>query len=155
LEFGKKEGSMGPKKSLACCSLVLFLTLLFAVLVLAQITPLNRFKGVNIPVSLKIKDKILEKGVYDLEFRRTPSPVLFYIVIMKGGKTLDTLQGEEWPYGTGIVSDIFENPDIPQKPTLKMAKNKDEKLLIIVFESGRETGKYPMVRARFKIPYEE
>jgi hypothetical protein len=146
---------MGSRKALARCSLILILTLLFAGLVLAQGTPLNRFKGVNIPVSLKIKDKILEKGVYDLEFRRTPSPVMFYVGIMKSGKILGVVQGEEWPYGTGIVSDIYENRDIPQKPTLKMAKNTDEKLFIITFESGRTTRSYPMVRARFKLPYEE
>ena len=146
---------MGKRKALASCSLVLILTLLFTVLVLAEMIPLNRFKGVNIPVSLKIKDKILEKGVYDLEFRRTPSPVLFYVGIMKRGKILGVVQGEEWPYGTGIVSDIAENRDIPQKPTLKMAKNTDEKLFIVIFESGRWTRSYPMVRARFKIPYEE
>ena len=146
---------MGSRKSLACCSLVLILTLFFAGLVLAQGTPLNRFKGVNIPVRLKIEDKILEKATYDLEFRRTPSPIMFYVVIMKSGKTLGVVQGEEWPYGTGIVSDIAENRDIPNKPTLKMAKNTDEKLFIVIFESGRWTRNYPMVRARFKIPYEE
>jgi hypothetical protein len=146
---------MGSSKALVSCSLILSLTLLSAGLVLAQGTPLNRFKGVNIPVSLKIQGKILKKGVYDLEFRRTSSPVLYYVGIMKSGKTLGLVQGEEWPYGTGIVSDIYENRDIPQKPTLKMAKNTDEKLFIIIFESGRSTSKYPMVRAKFKLPYEE
>jgi hypothetical protein len=129
--------------------------LLFAGPVLAQGVPLNRFKGINIPVSLKIQDKIFEKGLYDLQFRRTPSPVLFYVGIMKRGKILGVVQGEEWPYGTGIVSDIAENRDIPDKPTLKMAKNTDEKVFIVIFESGRWTRSYPMVRARFKIPYEE
>jgi hypothetical protein len=146
---------MGSRKFLACCSSVVLPTLLFAGLVLAQGTPLNRFKGVNIPVRLKIEDKILEKGMYDLEFRRTPSPIMFYVVIMKSGKTLGVVQGEEWPYGTGIVSDIAENRDIPNKPTVKMAKNIDEKLFLITFESGRWTRSYPMVRARFKLPYEE
>lgn len=141
----------GPK----VFSIVLFMTLFAAGLAPAQMIPLNRFKGVSIPVSLKIKDKILEKGMYDLEFRRTPSPVLYYIGIMKGGKTLDLVQGEEWPYGTGIVSDIAKDRDIPDKPTLKMAKNTDEKVFIVIFESGRWTRSYPMVRARFKIPYEE
>ncbi len=146
---------MGSRKALARCSSIVSLTLLSAVLVLAQMIPLNRFKGVNIPVNLKIQDKILEKGVYDLEFRRTSSPVLYYVGIMKSGKTLGLVQGEEWPYGTGIVSDIYENRDIPPKPTLKMAKNADEKLFMIIFESGRSASKYPMVRAKFKLPYEE
>jgi hypothetical protein len=146
---------MGSRKALPSCSLFLILTLLFVGLVMAQMSPVNRFKGVNIPVSLKIKDKILEKGVYDLEFRRSSSPVLYYVGIMKSGKTLGLVQGEEWPYGTGIVSDIAKNRDIPDKPTLKMAKNTDEKLFIVIFESGRSAGKYPMIRARFRFPYEE
>ena len=146
---------MGSRKALANCSLFLIVTLLFAAHVLAQMSPVNRFKGVNIPVSLKIDDKILAKGVYDLDFRRTSSPVLYYVGIMKSGKILGLVQGEEWPYGTGIVSDIAKNRDIPQKPTLKMAKNTDERLFIIIFESGRSASKYPMIRARFKFPYEE
>ena len=146
---------MASRKALAGCSLFFILTLLFVGLVMAQMSPVNRFKGVNIPVSLKIDDKILEKGVYDLEFRRTSSPVLYYAAIMKSGKSLSLVQGEEWPYGTGIVSDIAKNRDIPQKPTLKMAKNTDEKLFIVIFESGRSASKYPMIRARFKFPYEE
>jgi hypothetical protein len=146
---------MGLRKALAICSLILILTLLFAGLVMAQMNPVNRFKGVNIPVSLKIKDKILEKGVYDLDFRRTSSPVLYFVGIMKSGKTLDLVQGEEWPYGTGIVSDIAKDRNIPDKPTLKMAKNTDEKLFIVIFESGRWAGKYPLVRAKFKFQYEE
>lgn len=146
---------MGSRKTLACFSLVLILAFLFVAQVLAQMTPVNRFKGVNIPVSLKIKDKILAKGVYDLEFRRSSSPVLYYIGIMKGGKTLGLVQGEEWPYGTGIVSDIAKNRDIPEKPTLKMSKNAGEKLFTFIFESGRWTRAYPMVRVRFKFQYEE
>ena len=147
---------MSSRKYLAWCSLVVFLMLLFAGLVLAQGIPLDRFKGVNIPVSLKIQDKTFEKGLYDLQFRRTPSPVLFYVGIMKRGKILGVVQGEEWPYGTRIIRrDIAENRDIPDKPTLKMAKNTDEKMFIVIFESGRWTRSYPMVRARFKIPYEE
>lgn len=146
---------MRPRKAPVSCSLSLIMTLLCVGLVLAQMTPVNRFKGVNIPVSLKIEDKILEKGLYDLEFRRTSSPVLYYIVIMKSGRILGLVQGEEWPYGTGIVSDIAKNPDIPSKPTLKMAKNIDEKLFIVIFESGRSASKYPMIRARFQLPHKE
>jgi len=145
---------MGPRKSLACCSLVVLLTLLFAGLVLAEMIPLNRFKGVNIPVSLKIEDKILGKGAYDLEFRRNANPVLYYVGIMKSGKILGLVQGEEWPY-TGIASDVLERRDVPDKPTLKMSKNTDEKLFIVIFESGRWTSKYPRIRARFKFLYEE
>jgi hypothetical protein len=146
---------MGSRKALASCSLILILTLLFAVLVVAQMIPLNRFKGINIPVSLKIQDKTLGKGVYDLEIRRNSTPVFYYAGIMKSGKTLGLVQGGEWPYGIGIASDPAVGRDIPDKPTLKMAKNTDEKLFIIIFESGKSAGKYPRIRAKFKFPYEE
>ncbi len=141
----------GPKVT----AMVLFMTLFAADLALAQMTPLYRFKGVNVPVRLKIEDKVLEKGAYDLEFLRTPSPVLFYIKIMKGGKILGVLPGEEWPYAGGIVSDIAEDRSIPMKPTLKMGLNKSEKLFSLVFETGRNTRAYPLTRAKFKLPYED
>lgn len=123
-------------------------------LAIAQMDPIYRFKGVNIPVRLKIKTIILEKSAYDLEFLRTSSPVLYFIKIMKRGKILDLLQGEELRYD-GTEGDIARNSDIPTKPTLKMTMNKSEKLLILVFESGRYARKYPMLRARFKYQYEE
>jgi hypothetical protein len=136
-------------------SIMLIMTLFSAVLAMAQMTPLYRFKGINIPVRLKIEDKIIEKGAYDLEFLRTPSPVLFYIKIMKGGKILGVLPGEEWPYAHGIVSDIAHDPEIPAKPTLKMSMNKSEKLFNFIFESGKNARVYPLMRAKFKLPYEE
>jgi hypothetical protein len=150
-----KEVSMGLRKAFAICLLMLALTLLFADLVMAQMDAVNRFKRVNIPISLKTKDKILGKGVYDLEFLRTASPVLYYLKIRQKGKVLYLLQGKEWPYGGGIVSDIAEDPNIPDKPTLKMTRNTTEKLFIIIFESGRLTTKYPMIRAKFEFQYED
>lgn len=133
----------------------LLVGLLFTDLAIAQMTPIYRFKGVNVPVKVKIKDKILEKGAYDLEFLRTSSPVLYFVRIMKGGKILDTFQGEEWLYAQGIASDVAYSSEVPQKPTLKMTLNKSEKSLTLVFESGRSAVKYPLMRARFKLPYEE
>ena len=145
---------MPSKRVLVICSAILSTMLFFADLAIAQMDPIYRFKGVNIPVSLKIKDNILEKSAYDLEFLRTSSPVLYFIKIMKGGKILDLLQGEELRYD-GTEHDIARNRDIPNKPTLKMTMDKSENLLILVFESGRYHRKYPMLRARFKYQYEE
>jgi hypothetical protein len=145
---------MPSKRFLVICSVFLATMLFFAHLAIAQMDPIYRFKGVNIPVRLKIKDNVLEKGAYDLEFLRTSSPVLYFIKIMKGGKILDLLQGEELRYD-GTEGDIARNRDIPGNPTLKMTMNKSEKLLILVIESGRYHRKYPMYRARFKYQYEE
>ena len=145
---------MPSKRVLVICLAILFTMLFFADLAIAQMDPIYRFKGVNIPVRLKIKADILEKGAYDLEFLRASSTVSYFIKIMKGGKILDLLQGEEFRYD-GTERDIARNPDIPTKPTLKMAINRSEKLLILTFESGRYHRGYPLLRARFKYQYEE
>ena len=80
--------------------------LFFADLAMAQMNPIYRFKGVNVPVKLKVNNKTLEKGGYDLEFLRTSSPVLYFLRIIKGGKILSNFQGEEWPYAHGLVDSI-------------------------------------------------
>ncbi len=145
-----------PKKGEIARFLVSVGLLLFcAGLAAAQMSPIYRFKGINVPVKLKIKDKTFDKGTYDLEFLRTSSPLLYYIKLIKGGKTLDIIQGEEWAYAHGIASDVLYSQGIPTKPTLKMAKNTAEKLLLITFESGRNAANYPLIRARFKLTYEE
>ncbi len=51
---------MPLKRLLVICSAILSTMLFFADLAIAQMDPIYRFKGVNIPVSLKIKDNILE-----------------------------------------------------------------------------------------------
>jgi hypothetical protein len=107
-----------------------------------------RFKGVEIPLTLKIDGAILEKGTYDLEFLRTPSPLFYYLKIMKKGKILHVVQGEEFAYPT-------DARDIPPNPTLKMTKNVMRKSLIMIFESGRRALLYPLLRARFELPFGE
>ena len=129
--------------------------LFFADLAMAQMNPIYRFKGVNVPVKLKVNNKTLEKGGYDLEFLRTSSPVLYFLRIIKGGKILSNFQGEEWPYAHGLVDSIAFSPEVPQKPTLRMLLNKSEKLLTLVFESGRNAINYPYIRAKFILSYEE
>ena len=129
----------------ACCLVFIFI-LFFAVQLTAQMSPINRFKKVAIPVDLNIDNSILPKGAYDLEFLRG-NPLSYYLRIMKSGKILHLVQGEQFPY---------DNPkDIPKKPTLKMSKNGAEKLLTIVFESGYETNIYGKLRASFRLEYKE
>jgi hypothetical protein len=51
---------------------------------------------------------------------------------------------------------LYDDPKtIPAKPTLKMSKNKDEKLLIIVFESGYRTNIYGKLKASYRLEYKE
>jgi hypothetical protein len=123
------------------------------VLVHAQMTPIFRFKGTQIPLNVMIDGKVWPKGAYDVEFLRTSSPVLYHMKFMKKGKALGVVQGEEWPYAGGRVSDVAHDRTIPNNPILKMSINRDEKLLTFVFESGRFNVHYPMIRARFKLSY--
>jgi hypothetical protein len=109
--------------------------------------PICRFKNIDIPVDLRIGDSTLAKGTYDLEFLRYPSPILYYLRIMKKGKILHLLQGEEFAYDNSSV--------IPRKPQLKMSKNPVEKKLNLIFESGTDTKIYERVRARYSIDYVE
>jgi len=134
------------RRVLTICSIILSIILFCPDFILAQMDPIYRFKNVNIPVGIKIEDQILEKGAYDLDFCRTSSPVAYFVRIMKRGKILDILQGEEFPY---------EDRNIPNKPTLKMNRNESENLLILVFESGTSARNFPKLRARFKIQYED
>jgi hypothetical protein len=140
---------MAPKSVLIRRFVILSIVLFCPDFIMAQMDVIYRFKNVNIPVSLKTKDQILGKGAYDLEFCRSANPETFFVRIMKRGKILDLVQGEEFPYG------VAEDRDIPYKPTLKMNKNQSDKLLILAFESGIGAKFCPKTRARFKIPYEE
>jgi len=140
---------MEMKKITTICSITLAVILSCADLFAADMNPIYRFKGLNIPVSLKIEDKILENGVYDLEFCRVPSTKSYFVRIMKRGRVLEVVQGDDFPYGG------TPDRDIPKKPTLKMNINKDKKVLALVFESGIWTSIYPKIRARFEIPYQE
>ena len=133
-------------KGKAACFLVFVFILFFAGQLTAQMNPIYRFKKVAIPVDLNINDSILPKGEYDLEFLRA-NPLSYYLRIMKQGKILHLIQGE------GL---LYDDPKtIPAKPTLKMSKNKDEKLLIIVFESGYRTNIYGKLKASYRIEYKE
>jgi hypothetical protein len=134
-----------PLKKISACCLALVLFLLLAARLAADMNSICRFKKVAIPVDLRIGDAVLAKGDYDLEFLRA-NPLSYYLRIMKKGKILHLVQGEEFLYDSSST--------IPRKPTLKMLKNKAEKALVIVFESGTDTTIYERVRARYRIAYE-
>ena len=126
---------------------LVFIGLVFLVGQLAaDMNLINRFKKVAIPVDLRIEGSILPKGEYDLEFLRA-NPLSYYLRIMKKGKILHLVQGKEFIY------DDFSKA--PRKPTLKMSKNRAEKLLNIVFESGSDTVIYELCRATYSIEYVE
>ncbi|MCX6555580.1 MAG: hypothetical protein NTZ12_11320 [Candidatus Aminicenantes bacterium] len=134
------------KKGKTAHFLIFIFFLFFAGQLAAQLHPIYRFKNVMIPVDLRIGDSILPKGGYDLEFLRVSSPLSYFVRIMKKGKILHFLQGEDFQYDNSST--------IPKNPTLKMSKNKDEKTLSIVFESGMYQKDYAKIRAIYHIEYE-
>lgn len=138
------------KKCLFTVPAVVFCVLFAVVSAPAQMTPIYRFRNVQTPFSLKLENKVLPKGLYDLEFLRTSSPVLYFMKFMKGGKILGLVQGEEWPYAP--AGEVYEDKSVPKNPTLKMTVNREKQVLNFVFESGKLALDYPMLRARFKVP---
>jgi len=133
------------KRGASACSLICVFLLFSAGRLAAQMNPIYRFKKVTIPVDLRINDAVLLKGVYDLEFLRA-NPLSYYLRIMKKGKILKLVQGREFLYDRDSA--------IPRKPTLNMSKNKAEKLLTLIFESGTDTKIYERVRASYAMAYE-
>jgi len=128
--------------------LIPFFILFCAVLLCGQMNQMNamyRFKKIAMPLELQIKDSVLPKGEYDLEFLRVPNSKSYYLRIMKKGKILHLIQGEEFPYDN--------SEKIPKKPNLHMSKDRSDKKLLIVFESGWGTRIYPKIRARYCCDY--
>jgi hypothetical protein len=140
------------KRSFVISGAAALIGALLTTLVYAQMTPIYRFRDVQIPLDIKIEAKVLTKGAFDVEFMRTSSPVLYYLKFMRRGKILGIVQGEEWPYAGGVISDVPKDKTIPKSPTMKMTINRTDQLLNFVVESGKNALVYPLVRARFKLP---
>jgi hypothetical protein len=105
------------------------------------------FKDVQIPFDLKYEDKIIKKGKFEVEILKHTAQTAYYLRLKKGSKKLCLISGEYLRY--------IDETDIPNKPKLRMRRNTAEKLLYIIFESGTITWKYPKIKIRFKIEYEE
>lgn len=135
--------------------LSIFLVLLLSSPVLtSQLKLLCKFKGVVFPYRLKYRDIVLEKGRYDLEAVKKAASPDYYLRIKKGGKVLYLIRGEQWDYKTRGTY-LMRDPSIPDKPTLKMKRNLEEKILFITIETGRKNRIVPFARLRFKFEYEE
>jgi hypothetical protein len=113
----------------------------------AQWEDVSSFKEVQIPFDLKYDEKIIKKGKYEVEILKHTGQTVYYLRIKKKGKKLCLIPGEYLKY--------IDEKDIPNKPKLRMRRNTAEKLLYIIFESGTITWKYPKVKIRFKIEYED
>jgi hypothetical protein len=119
----------------------------------AQLIDIGKFKGVQVPYTLKFEDKVLEKGRYDLEALKNPNTPSCYLRLKKGGKVMCLVEGERLDYEAQGMSRMTD-PEIPDKPRLKMKRNTEEKVLIFMVETGRDS-LFPYLLLRFKLEYEE
>ncbi len=115
----------------------------------AQMETVCRFRGVTIPYDLKHEDSVIEKGKYDFELLRHSAQTAFYLRIKRKRDQILLVIGEQLRYASS------DEKEIPAKPRMKMRKNSAEKMLYIIIESGTITIKYPAIKVRFKLEYEE
>ena len=133
--------------------LVVFLILLLASPIFAQLIDIGKFKGVEIPFRLKSQDIVLEKGSYNLEALKNPNTPSCYLRIKKGTKILCLIEGERLQYEAYGMSKMTD-PNIPQKPRLKMKRSAEEKVVYFTVETGRRS-RFPYLWLRFKMDYVE
>lgn len=119
----------------------------------AQLIDIGKFKGVQIPYTMKYEDKVLEKGKYNLETLKNPNTPSCYLRFKKGNKVMCLIEGERLDYEAHGMSRMTDS-EIPDKPRLKMRKNTQEKLLIFMVETGRDS-LYPYLLLRFELEYED
>lgn len=124
-----------------------FFVSLLSLPALAQWEDVTSFKNVQIPFNLKYEERTIKKGTYEIDILKHTAQVAYYLRIKKGSKKLCLLPGEYLNY--------LDETEIPEKPKLRMRRNTAEKLLYIIFESGTITWKYPNIKIRFKIEYED
>jgi hypothetical protein len=150
--FRKRRKSMSNRRVLGNV-LGIFLILLLASPIFAQLIDIGKFKGVEIPFRLKFQDAVLEKGSYNLEVLKNRNTPSCYLRIKKGTKILCLIEGERLDYEAYGMSKMTD-PNIPQKPRLKMKRNTEEKVVYFMVETGRGS-RFPYLWLRFKLAYEE
>jgi hypothetical protein len=135
--------------------LILLISIFVALLVSPSIAQWERvyyFKDVKVPFNLVHEDKILEKGKYDFEILKDFRQAIYYLRIKKKNKRICNILGEYLYYDQrGAINDL----EVPDKPKFGMRRNSVTKDVIIIFESGRKYTKYPFVKIRFKMKYED
>jgi len=119
----------------------------------AQLIEISKFKGIEIPYTLKHEDKVLEKGRYDLEAVKNQNSPSYYLRFKQKGKVICLVQGEQLTVEARAGARLTDK-SIPDNPRLKMKKNAEEKILIFTVETGRRS-RFPFNLLRFKMEYEE
>ena len=114
---------------------------------LAQLIDMCSFKGVEISHRLKYRDSIIEKGKYDLETLKNPTTPMCYLRIKKGKKIICLAEGERLQYEQ-LGMDQLSNPNIPDKPTLKIRRDPDGKTFYFLVETGKRAN-FAFYKLRF------
>ncbi len=136
-------------------ALKIFLILsLFNPVFAAQLKLLCKFNGVEISYNLKYGDKVFEKGEYNLEVVKDRRAPRYFLRIKKGSKVLCLIQGEQLKYKDRSWH-MRIDPNIPDKCTLKMNNNIEEKVVYIMIETGKKNRMGPYQKLSFRIEYEE
>jgi len=133
---------------------IIFVLVLFTPAHTQRMRKISRFNNVGIPVDLKHKDSVLKKGTYNLEVMKDVTPNIYYLRIYKRGKAICNVSGEELSYGTFDERDLLMNPDIPDDAKLKFRRDPENKIVNIIYESGKRAGMYPCVKVKFQMEYE-
>lgn len=136
--------------------LLILLTSVFIILLIspgiAQWERVYYFKDVNVPFKLVTEDGVLEMGKYDFEILKDFRQAVYYLRIKKKNKRICNVLGEYLYYKQrGAIDD----PEVPDKPKFGMRRNPVTKDVYILFESGKKYTKYPFIKIRFKMKYED
>lgn len=135
---------------------LILLTSIFIILLIspsiAQWERVYYFKDVNVPFKLVTEDGVLEMGKYDFEILKDFRQAVYYLRIKKKNKRICNVLGEYLYYKQrGAIDD----PEVPDKPKFGMRRNPVTKDVYILFESGKKYTKYPFIKIRFKMKYED
>jgi hypothetical protein len=148
----QEEGSMKTKKS--------FPLILGIILGLGVITPahsqtkkLCEFKNVVIPFILEYEEGEIQKGTYNFEVRKDVNQSAFFLRIKKKRRTICRINGEKLMYKSFGTRALFDDPTIPDDPKLRFKKVPEEKIVNIIFESGKRTKIYPCIKVQFQMGY--
>lgn len=95
----------------------------------------------------------LQKGTYSFEVRKDVNQNTFFLRIKKRRKTICAIRGEKQVYESFGTTALFDDPTIPDDPKLRFMKIPEEKIVKIIFESGKRTGTYPCIKIQFQMGY--
>lgn len=141
------------QKQMVRLFLKIFCLLLLSLPARAQLKLLCEFKSIAVPYQLKYRNCVIEKGTYDLESLKNPSTPMCYLRFKKGKEVICLVEGERLQYESyGMAKRV--DPSIPDRPTLKMKKDPEQKIIVFIVETGKKA-RAAFLKLRFTMEYEE